>query len=433
MKKTITLSIYFLLLSMSIHAQWVAANNGMDNYVWGSAVYNGELYACGNFEHADGNLALAVAKWNGSGWSDVGGGFQSNAFSNVVRGLIIYNNELIAGGYVDSAGGNPIHKIARWNGTSWSPMGTDCPISTVNCFAIHNGELYAGGEGSGALRVCVAKWDGTNWIALDTEGSNKDVWSLASYNGDLYAGGGFSTFNGITAGGVVKWDGSTWSDIGSGLSGANPVRALAVFNNKLYIGGAFTSAGGVAANNIAAWDGTSYSALSGGVNAGVQSLMAYGNKLFVGGSYWEVNGISANRAAYWDGSGWNVLGTDLGAGAKTIAVYNNELYFGGEGAFNGQNFFAKWNGGTFTGVQQTEKEIQPVVFPDPAVNRLYVKMKTGACNLSVTDIAGNKQHVPLLSTETTDITELDISRLAPGIYFLSSEKIAGAVKFIVNR
>lgn len=105
MKKIYSLILLFSCIQTAVHAQWAAVNNGVDNYVWGSAVYNNELYVSGNFENADGNQALGIAKWNGSAWSAVGGGFQTNAFSYVVRGLIVYNNELIAGGYVDLQAG----------------------------------------------------------------------------------------------------------------------------------------------------------------------------------------------------------------------------------------------------------------------------------------------------------------------------------------
>jgi hypothetical protein len=62
---------------------------------------------------------------------------------------------------------------------------------------------------------------------------------------------------------VARWDGASWSSLGSGLDGT--VRALAVFDDgsgaALYATGTFTTAGGVPANNIARWDGASWSAL----------------------------------------------------------------------------------------------------------------------------------------------------------------------------
>ena len=47
------------------------------------------------------------------------------------------------------------------------------------------------------------------------------------------------------------------------------VHALAVSGSNLYAGGEFTTAGGVSANRIAKWDGNSWTALGSGMNASV--------------------------------------------------------------------------------------------------------------------------------------------------------------------
>ena len=40
------------------------------------------------------------------------------------RGMMgIYDDELIAGGLFTAAGGVSANKIARWNGTTWAPLG----------------------------------------------------------------------------------------------------------------------------------------------------------------------------------------------------------------------------------------------------------------------------------------------------------------------
>ena len=56
----------------------------------------------------------------------------------------------------------------------------------------------------------------------------------------------------------------------------NTVRALTVFDDgsgpALYAGGAFTTAGGVAANHIAKWNGSSWSALGSGMNGAHVSM-----------------------------------------------------------------------------------------------------------------------------------------------------------------
>jgi hypothetical protein len=62
----------------------------------------------------------------------------------------------------------------------------------------------------------------------------------------IYANAGGQTCNGI-----AKWNGSTWSPLGSGFynGGSNAVgaNALTVFNNELIATGIFSSAGGVGA------------------------------------------------------------------------------------------------------------------------------------------------------------------------------------------
>ena len=68
----------------------------------------------------------------------------------------------------------------------------------------------------------------------------------------LYAGGGFTTMGGVTVNRVARWDGTTWTALGSGTDGQ--VLALVASGGNLYAGGVFTTAGGVTVNSIAKWD-----------------------------------------------------------------------------------------------------------------------------------------------------------------------------------
>ena len=92
------------------------------------------------------------------------------------------------------------------------------------------------------------------------------VYALAfDASGNLYAGGCFTTAGGVSANRIAKWDGSSWSALGSGMN--DSVYALAVdASGNLYAGGYFTTAGGVSANRIAKWNGSSWSALGSGMN-----------------------------------------------------------------------------------------------------------------------------------------------------------------------
>ena len=351
----------------------------------------------------------------------------------MVYALTVFNNELIAGGYVDSVAGMPIQKVARWNGAAWSAMGNDCSINTIRCFCVHNGELYAGGQASGALNNrCVEKWNGTNWVPIENSGSGHEVWSMASYNGELYACGNFTALDGVTVNGVARWNGTAWSDVGGSIPGitvTDIVKTLAVFDGKLYAGGHFFAMGTATVNDIASWDGSSWADVGGGVGgstAGVQSLLPFGGKLFVGGSYWTVNGVDANRAAYWDGSAWTVLGLDLGAGARSMAVYNTDLYSFGEGAFNGQSYAARWTGGAFSGIAETNSPVLVQMAPNPVeqdgtitVDLHLAAASAGSPMLSIIGADGRIVHRERMSEYHGEHMEISLGGIASGPYTIA--------------
>ncbi len=58
---------------------------------------------------------------------------------------------------------------------------------------------------------------------------------------------------------IARWDGSAWSALGSGITGA--VLVFALFSHDdgagpaLYVGGDFSTAGGLAVDNLARWTG----------------------------------------------------------------------------------------------------------------------------------------------------------------------------------
>jgi len=87
-------------------------------------------------------------------------------------------------------------------------------------------------------------------LGIGTAGSGiPDVFALAVSGSDLYAGGVFDTAGGITANNIAKWDGSSWSALGSGAD--SQVSALAVSGGDLYVGGWFTVAGGKVSGYVA--------------------------------------------------------------------------------------------------------------------------------------------------------------------------------------
>ncbi len=117
-----------------------------------------------------------------------------------------------------------------------SASGVDSTVSTIAISS--NGDVYAGGDFTVAGSVTayyIAKWNGTTWSALGS-GMNYSVRSIAiSGNGDVYAGGDFTLAGEVSANYIAKWNGSTWSAMGSGMSYI--VDALAINSNRRCICG----------------------------------------------------------------------------------------------------------------------------------------------------------------------------------------------------
>jgi hypothetical protein len=260
-------------------ARWHPLSSGANGEVFALKVYddgNGPaLYAGGVFTRAGGVTGTnRIAKWNGQQWSTVGGGTAGGS----IWALEVYDDgsgeALYAGGNFGISG-NPAQNIARWDGAQWSDL--DVGVSGggfpfVYALAVHDDgsgpALYAGGRftmaGSASLLVNrVARWNGSAWSALGTGmGGNSSpyVYGLASFqekNGPvLLATGEFTTAGGVSANKLARWDGSSWSQFGGGITlGGFGYALLAPPSPSptLWLGGSILSVGGILSDNIARW------------------------------------------------------------------------------------------------------------------------------------------------------------------------------------
>ena len=114
-----------------------------------------------------------------------------------------------------------------------------------------------------AAAQCAFEWQPGNGLP----GVNGSVRAITVYDDGtgpaLYVGGFFSVAGGVLAVNIARWDGGTWSPLGSGIDGI--VKALTVYNGELIAGGDFTFAGATGAKNIARWDGSRWAPLGSGM------------------------------------------------------------------------------------------------------------------------------------------------------------------------
>jgi hypothetical protein len=134
----------------------------------------------------------------------------------------------------------------------------------------------------------------------------------------LYASGYFTVAGGIAAQHVAKWNGSSWSNLGSGFDGV-PF-ALTEFDGgsgpALYAGGSFSRSGTVDVSNMAKWNGSTWSALGNGTSSYVLALTTFddgsGNALYAGGNFASAFDSGDSYLAKWaNASGCGAPGVSI--------------------------------------------------------------------------------------------------------------------------
>jgi len=99
-------------------------------------------------------------------------------------------------------------------------------------------------------------------ISITVDGRNDASGAFDSINfgldGLLYCGGDFTSIGVVAASRVAKWNGSSWTPLGSGLNGACHVLYCAP-DGRIWAGGEFTTAGGLSTPGYAAsWNGSNW-------------------------------------------------------------------------------------------------------------------------------------------------------------------------------
>lgn len=264
------------------------SGGGVFGEVCAIAVDNsGNVYVGGDFYGTQGTNARNIAMWNGSVWQPLGGGLD-----NKVNAVAYYKGKLYAMGLFNNTvnGQNPgLNGFARLNGSQWEAVLPNPQWWLgwpYNAMAVANDKLYYF-RCSGDVGLCFYRYDGNTNSLLGRFDGN--IHTILIDGSDVYVGGDFTVINhSIQARGIAKYNGSTWSGLGSGVSGGTgypAVTSLVKYDDKIYVGGNFTVAGAVPVKNIAAWDGKNWSSLIGGTNDKITAMARTRETMFVGGDF----------------------------------------------------------------------------------------------------------------------------------------------------
>ena len=281
--------------------------------------------------------------------------------------------------------------VSRDEDGNWDNMDGGIDNNTVRCMAeAPNGDIYIGGDFTSVNSVAntgyLAKWDGNDWSSVTgADTFNAVVYCLCfDADGNLYIGGNFTDVGDNDGDGIVKWDGTNLSSLGTGTSAA--VYDIIVDPNTgyIYVGGEFLSIGGVANTvYIAYWDGSAWKAMDTGLNDAVFALaFAPDGNLYIGGEFTNADGANGDYLCYWDGTAFNMVGNDEVAASIGVMPeiwemkFDNggNLYIGGSFANIGGNTdfrrLAKWNGTFWSSIGSLDDAVSSL-FIDK-INKIYI-------------------------------------------------------------
>lgn len=275
--------------------------------------------------------SAACQRYDGTNWVPVLG----HSIDGDVSALVRSGSDVIVGGTIQATSGATLNRIARWDGTTFHPLGTGMTGTSVDALTTQaNGDVVAGGlftMAGGVFTSNVARWNGTAWSPLGS-GTDQQVLALCRMpNGDVVAGGKFTTAGGVACSRIARWNGSAWSPLGFGMNG--DVMALAVRSDgTLFAGGAFTIAGTASCNHIAQWNGSAWSPLGFGVNGDVHALAVRPNDdVVMAGAFTTVIGLLTDRCVRWTGSTWagmNAASADPSPVRALFALPNGDVVAG---------------------------------------------------------------------------------------------------------
>ncbi len=147
-----------------------------------------------------------------------------------MRALAVSQGSLLVAGYFSGVGGGvPAHSIGRWDGAQWHTVGagigsgTPCDYQYVFALAAYQETVFAAGSfflAGGAPADRIARWNGSEWTTMGS-GLSDSGYTLMWSGADLFAGGAF-----LHAGSTQSYRLARWLGQSAGIAPRVAPRAL---------------------------------------------------------------------------------------------------------------------------------------------------------------------------------------------------------------
>jgi hypothetical protein len=318
------------------------------------------LVVSGQFDRVGATPVANIARWDGSGWGELGGGLARREYTVLAVSHDLDGDsapELVAFGGFNRAGGAPVSRAATFDGSSWSPVGTTAATLGLNAYVRTSVRFDHDGDGVDSLIACgyftmagstaaasIAAFDGTAWEPIANPWPNGvEAMLVADLDGDgvpsLYAAGNTGAPIGAQGGVYTiavfapSKSGGNWTQLGASFNAS--IETLSANDHdldgqkSLFAGGYFWQYDGASIVQLVRWTGASWTGTSPGNSTWVNSAVMFDDdgdgvpSLVVGLGGNDPNSVF-QRVRKWNGAVWSNVGTITRGHVFRLQVFDHD-------------------------------------------------------------------------------------------------------------